>query len=744
MGTINPSNNSGIQPLNDIRQAPQSPPVSGLPPVAPPPAVLPATPRAAPPNLASSQTVEQSLAQAPPAHEMQQTSDSLKPLGLGLQDRLATSLSVKNTAPPPQLSSQQLHQSLKSQLGNAPSLRQFAASQQGLLQSLSGSAESSSGMQVLETQLSDRLAQLDKKAKHYNSPLYKLADKLGLKDRKVKLTALQQQQAQAQQVYQSLHQLQGTVQGTHQMQTQRFSQQMQHEIGQAFELGAQLVQQNKGNQGMLWSLGLQSQTQLKDTLAQSVVDNFCNSTALTGTFQDLQQDYQQAVDAFQELKAKGTVAENRRERFRKEANHLKTTDPAAAEALKARFDAEMDAFIKKEMWPLVDKLPPEEQQRVLANYGTTLSTRSCNDLDYFKQQPPSLYQVLSDEQKAYVDQLAAGVQSALPNRITGPDTLSLNGENYHQKTKIAQAGFAEIFTYTHVDTGAKIVVKQPIKAADMSEEAFQQVVLKESVNELQNHYHAMGAQGEGHPNLVKLIGAVSTEQGPLIAMEYIDGGDGNQFIEHKLASSTTLTDTDRQTIHKHMLYQMMAGVQHMQERGMTHMDIKFDNFFLQSDGTLKVADLGLSKTTDQFLATRADRGDLPIYLAPELMIDSHKANVMGVDYQVTSKADTWSVGVMAHKMLKGDFPFDDKFMTGIEKKLKVFGQDVSNRVIAEPQSLEDEMLNLMMHPDPSQRPTLESLMQSPIFDGLFNTNDSGQRTGFKQEVLDLTQREIKA
>ena len=244
-----------------------------------------------------------------------------------------------------------------------------------------------------------------------------------------------------------------------------------------------------------------------------------------------------------------------------------------------------------------------------------------------------------------------------------------------------------------------------------------------------------------------MIGAVSTDQGPLIAMEYIDSGDGHQFIQNKLTDrveSGALSETDQQTIHKHMLYQMMSGVQHMQERGMTHLDIKFDNFFLQSDGTLKVADLGLSKTTDQFLATREDRGDNPIYLAPELMIEKRKTDVMGLDYEVTNKADTWSVGVMAHKMLKGTLPFDSDFTYQIEEKIETFGSNLSNRVIEDPQSLEDEMLNLMLHPDPSQRPTLESLMQSPIFDSLFNTNDSGQRTGFKQDVLDLTRREIQA
>jgi len=90
------------------------------------------------------------------------------------------------------------------------------------------------------------------------------------------------------------------------------------------------------------------------------------------------------------------------------------------------------------------------------------------------------------------------------------------------------------------------------------------------------------------------------------------------------------------------------------EKGILHRDIKPGNFMLRDsaeDSPLKAIDFGMAVFFDSGSIPRKDLGleGTPWFMAPEVL-----------QSEVWPKSDVWSAGVMAHQLLSGRLPFDDR------------------------------------------------------------------------------------
>lgn len=72
------------------------------------------------------------------------------------------------------------------------------------------------------------------------------------------------------------------------------------------------------------------------------------------------------------------------------------------------------------------------------------------------------------------------------------------------------------------------------------------------------------------------------------------------------------------------------------------------------------------------------------------------------------------------RFIPQESPFNGPNLTFLQtqQRIKDFGQDPANRVFPNPQNKMEQLINAMMHPDPAQRPSLESVMQLSVFDGV--------------------------
>ncbi len=146
-----------------------------------------------------------------------------------------------------------------------------------------------------------------------------------------------------------------------------------------------------------------------------------------------------------------------------------------------------------------------------------------------------------------------------------------------------------------------------------------------------------------HPNIVSVYEFGNVEDTYYFLMEFVDGSTlrdvvkaGQLAPEHALAIVPHLCD----------------ALQYAHDKGIVHRDIKPENILIAVDGSVKIADFGLSRilgneSQQEMLTGTHQVMGTPRYMAPEQMEGSH-----GVDH----RADIYSLGVVFYEMLTGELP----------------------------------------------------------------------------------------
>merc|ERR550514_1100388 len=190
-----------------------------------------------------------------------------------------------------------------------------------------------------------------------------------------------------------------------------------------------------------------------------------------------------------------------------------------------------------------------------------------------------------------------------------------------------------------------------------------------------------------------------------------------------------------------MFEQLVAGLQHLQDRGYMHCDIKLDNALVTSTNPLvvKLADLGGAKPIRDPNQGNGTAG----YMAPEVLLWRATAPAQRVAYD-EEKADVWSLGVLLLGLKFGvqfrQLPFYPN--TRVYHVLEQAQKDGHNGVLAVARighnqgyapwqyasplqgnprlalgNLLDgalgDLLNWMLHHDPAQRLDLQQVAQHP-------------------------------
>ena len=314
-----------------------------------------------------------------------------------------------------------------------------------------------------------------------------------------------------------------------------------------------------------------------------------------------------------------------------------------------------------------------EQNFVLNNRTNTSVLSTMKDSNYYSHE----CEVLSKYIKDYYKQ-----NSCYPNT-----DLSF----YKYGRIIGRGAFGKVNIGLNVLTGRIVAIKSFNKKNIINESSKKKIL-----------YETNLMRGLFHPSVTKILETFESENYMLIIMEYISGGNLQNFVKkrRKLCEKTA----------KILFRQIIQGIKYIHSRGIVHRDIKLENILLDLNNIIKICDFGVGKLIKPNTILK-DQCGTPVYMAPEI--------IKGEGYH-GFPVDIWSAGVALYIMLSGSLPFNKDKDHDLEFS-------ILNNNIKEISDISEDANNLLkniLEKDPNKRFTANQILEHPWMNTNLNDEDN--------------------
>ncbi|KAL7607114.1 hypothetical protein Lser_V15G20675 [Lactuca serriola] len=207
-----------------------------------------------------------------------------------------------------------------------------------------------------------------------------------------------------------------------------------------------------------------------------------------------------------------------------------------------------------------------------------------------------------------------------------------------------------------------------------------------------------------HPNLLRAYCSFTTGQSLWVVTPYMAAGSCLHIIK------SSYQEGFEEPVIATLLREVLKALVYLHNQGHIHRDVKAGNILVDFNGSVKLADFGVSACmfdTGDRQRSRTTFVGTPCWMAPEVMQQLH-----GYDF----KADIWSFGITALELAHGHAPFS-KY-----PPMKVLLMTLQNA----PPGLDyerdkkfsksfKEMVAACLVKDPKKRPSSEKLLKHPFF-----------------------------
>ncbi len=197
---------------------------------------------------------------------------------------------------------------------------------------------------------------------------------------------------------------------------------------------------------------------------------------------------------------------------------------------------------------------------------------------------------------------------------------------YEIRRQIGQGGMATAYLAEQTSLGRQVVLKVLDSSARDAPETIERFLNEGRIIASLNH-----------PHIITIYDIGQSGDDVFISMEYVEGGDLKQRMQHKVFAPVEAID---------VIEKIASGLAAAHDSGIVHRDVKPGNILFRRDGTPLLSDFGIAKrlSGDKDLTSTGMFLGSPNYMAPE---QSESGPIDG-------RADIYSLGVILYEMLSGE------------------------------------------------------------------------------------------
>ncbi|GLC41306.1 Serine/threonine-protein kinase Nek3 [Pleodorina starrii] len=197
-----------------------------------------------------------------------------------------------------------------------------------------------------------------------------------------------------------------------------------------------------------------------------------------------------------------------------------------------------------------------------------------------------------------------------------------------------------------------------------------------------------------HPLVLSYVDHFMYKGHLCIVTEYCDAGDLYQLLRARKAALSEPHLLD-------LFAQVLLAIQHVHSKNILHRDLKTQNIFLTSGGSIRLGDFGISRPLNGTMDLASTIIGTPYYMSPEVM------SSMPYDF----KSDMWSLGCVLYEMMSLKHAFDATDMSSLVMKI------LRGEHLPIPQGFSQELKDLvrqLLCKNPKMRPAPEQILKMPF------------------------------